>query len=508
MKKYGFLASAASIVICLSMLVGCVSNSAVSKENLFLSIHMNFWSAITFNDDWPVYKKAAEKTGISLKSDLPPTPGEAEQAFNIMIETGKLSDIVVCTLSDLNKYGRQGYFIPLNDLIEQYAPNIKAFLDENPDIKEHMTASDGNIYSIAHIPDGKYSEMWFIREDWVNELGLKIPETFDEYYNVLCAIKNGDPNKNGINDEVPLFCRSTHFIDSFISLFGPYGIFEIVNGKVRFNPYLESYKDGLKNFIKWHSEGVVDNYFYSRGMKARDELLRSNCGGATHDWYTSTTSYNEILQEKYPGFKMAAMPPPMTDGVPKKEFRKRTPYGSTGWAISSKNKYPVETIKYFDFWFTEEGRRLANYGIEGEQYEMLEGKPVFKKEFVNNGGVVLDALNNIGAQLNIGVWQDYGYEEQLLNNEAKEGIRLYEENGWFDNEPVKVLSYNTDETETIEGTGRYIEEYMNEAIVRWVKKTSDINDEYDGVIRNIEAMGLEKVIKAMQTAYDRANGGG
>ena len=48
----------------------------------------------------------------------------------------------------------------------------------------------------------------------------------------------------------------------------------------------------------------------------------------------------------------------------------RVTYSNIGWSVSKYNQHPIETIQYFDFWFSEEGRRLMNYGIEGEQYDI------------------------------------------------------------------------------------------------------------------------------------------
>jgi len=105
------------------------------------------------------------------------------------------------------------------------------------------------------------------------------------------------------------------------------------------------------------------------------------------------------------------LPPASISGVRMEEHR-RIPIKPDGWAISYSNENPIETIKYMDFWWSEEGRRLANFGIEGEQYNLVDGNAIFTEEFLADSRPVNAQLTEIGAQVRRGFWQDYSYEEQ------------------------------------------------------------------------------------------------
>ena len=67
------------------------------------------------------------------------------------------------------RYGLEGAFIALDDLINAHAPNLKRFLDANPEVRQAITAPDGHIYFIPYLPDGKYARGWFVRTDWLDE---------------------------------------------------------------------------------------------------------------------------------------------------------------------------------------------------------------------------------------------------------------------------------------------------------------------------------------------------
>lgn len=495
------------LALCLLLavcLTGCGEKKQASQEReaLTLSIHMHYWGEVAFHDDWPVFKKAEELTGIRLKGDVSLTAADSGQVFNIMLESGKLSDIVHLEKQNANKYGAEGIFIPLNDLIDQYAPNIKAFFEEDPRARQHMTSPDGNIYYISFISEGETGRGYFIRKDWLDRLGLPVPEDFDAYYDAMLQFKNKDPNGNGEADEIPLFFRGGGDEGSISSLLGVRGGIVFKNGKAAYPKATNEYRRCLQTLQKWYGQGLIDPQLYTRGFNARDELLKSDRGGATHDWFASTASYNDILKDSLPGFEMIAIKPPMEKGRPPVEPDPRVTYTNTGWSISKYNQHPIEAIKYFDFWFSEEGRRLMNYGIEGEQYEMVDGKPKFKPEILNASIPVLEILKGIGAQTEIGFRQDYDYEKQWMNQYALDGIRMYVDNGYIVKNDFNY-NFTLEEQKIIEEREGYITNYIDRMSRMFIMGELSVDAEFDNYLNQLRAMGVQKVLDAYQQAYDR-----
>ena len=89
---------------------------------------------------------------------------------------------------DINKYAEEKVIIPLNELINKYAPNIKRILKENPLLRKQMTAADGNIYSIDEFFSANhYDKAVIIRKDWLEKCGYRegwIPKTKEEFVDV------------------------------------------------------------------------------------------------------------------------------------------------------------------------------------------------------------------------------------------------------------------------------------------------------------------------------------
>ncbi|MCT4598027.1 MAG: extracellular solute-binding protein [Vallitalea sp.] len=461
-----------------------------------------------YKDDYAAFKKAAEMTNVSLKGVVSQSSSKNKEAFNLMVVSGEMADIVTWDRAKIQELALDGAFAELDDLIEEHAPNIKAFFEEHPEIKKHATASDGKIYHIPYVPDGDAAEAWFIRQDWLDKLGLEQPKTIDELHDVLLAFKNQDPNGNNKKDEIPYFIRNDKRgnLADLALLWGAHSqntnIWYVEDGVVKYGPYEKEFKDAYANLAKWYEEGLIDKEIYTRGKTARDYALKENLGGMTHDWFGSTSSYNDKITN-IEGFNFIPFAPPANIKGEVKERSIRNKLHWSGWAISSSNKYPVETIKYFDFFFTEEGRRLINYGIEGDTYTMQDGKPILTDKVLKAEEGAVQALRNYGCQLATGFHQDFNYEKQWMNPVAYKGVELYTKNNYFMEQFPGGLPYTPDEKRRFAELSVAIETLMDETVQKWVLGGEDVESGYESYIKALESFGVKELIEIQQTAYDR-----
>ncbi len=484
----------------------------IVDKPLELSIHMHFRDKYVWNDDWPVAKELTRLTGIKLKNVASKATTLSREAFNLLMASGNLPDIVAGNelRHDFVRYGMEGAFQPLNKLIDQHAPNLKRFLAENETVRKAITAPDGNIYWIPYVPDGKFARGWFIRYDWLEKLGLQPPQTVDELYTVLKAFRERDPNGNGQKDEVPLFIREPDselprlvvLWDGRSSGSDAAHDFYIDNGKVR-HPYTgDNYKTGIRNIAKWYAEGLIDKEVYTRRARAREALLGANQGGMTYDWFASTASYNTSLKDKVPGMKFLAIAPPASASGKRLNENRRSRMRPDGWAITVTNKNPVETIKLFDFYFTPQGRLLSNFGVEGQHYDMVDGKPRYKPEILNAKAPVNAQMWDIGAQIPIGFWQDYEYERQWTDENALKGIELYEKGNYLTDEFLGV-SMTVDERQVFDRHMPNIQTFMIEQMQAWVLGSRDVDKDWEAYNAQLKKLGLDQVLAVMQKAYER-----
>lgn len=488
----------------------------VEGDPLELTIQMNHARYPVYKEDWPVEQKARELTnvhlidvtvGANMRTDE--NTGKTE-ALNLMLAGGNIPNIVGSSrIKDfVNQYGPEGAFLPLNDLIDEHAPNLKAFFEKRPEIAAAISAANGKMYYIPYLPDGKYGRAYWVRTDWLKKLNLEMPETVEDFEAVLRAFKTQDPNGNGLADEVPYFARQWPELIRLVTLWDgrssgsdTYHDFYVDNGQLK-HPYAgEGYREGIKNLARWYKDGLIDAEVFTRGSSARDFLLSENLGGATHDWFASTSGYNRLSSE-IDGFEFKAMAPPASISGKRIEEHRRIPIKPDGWAIGHTNEHPVETIKYFDFWFTEEGRRLANFGVEGMHYDMIDGKAIFKQEFLD-AGPVNRSLYQVGAQLQgRGYYQDYNYEIQWSNEFALEGIALYDKGDYLIDQFLGV-AFNADEQKVYDKHWASIRDYMLERQQGWILGNGDVEADWADYSAQLDKLGLTKVLAVMQSAYER-----
>lgn len=485
-----------------------LEGSLVSKEPKEFTVFLNF-NNMPFDSNWQVWQEAAKRTNVSLKGTISLSNSNEEEAFNLMMSSGNLADIIgYVDASSLEKLGRDGGMIPLNDLIKEHAPNIQKVLDEDARFRQTAYSLDGNIYQIPKNQELKAAEFWWIRQDWLDKLNLKAPTTVDELHDVLYAFRNEDPNGNGLKDEIPLFDRAGwKQPDEYLYLWDTSLEFYPRDGKMKYEPLEENFKTGVSNMIKWYQEGLIDPEIFTRGASSRDTLLGGDLGGCTHDW-VSTANYNSTLQETIPGFQMAAIAPPADQNGVVKERVSR--YPGVGWGISSQCKDPVTVIKFMDYFFTEEGSDLMNWGIEGDTFTRdADGSKHFTDTVLQSELTPIGYLRSIDAQYRIGMCQDGDYEYATMKEDGIEANKLY--NGhdeWFDDslppylDGKMALKYTSDDETEYKNIMASIKPYVDEKFQSWILGVNDFDSEYDTFIKELKARGIDRALEINQKAYD------
>ena len=516
MKKRILMSMCIILTAALMYAMGGSEEAAAAKADKQLTIHMVF-NGMVFDGNWDIYRLAAAKTGVMLKGTASKNNTDAIQAFNLMIASGSLPDIISYMQIDLETLGlKDGAVIDLTDLIDKHAPNIKRFMQENPRFAKDMYAYDGKIYAIPTFYD--YDQLnvtttIFIRTDWLKKFNLKTPATVAELEHALTVIVNGDANGNGKKDEIGLFGRGANTVDPLRQSAGMLGAryatsFYVENGKINYNPLEPTFRSAIATMADWYKKGLVDKELFTRGWGARDQLLPTNLGTVTFDWPASTSGYN-FRTDAPAGFEFTAIPP-LRDAAGTLISRSLTRGNSNGWAwsISAAAKDPVAVIKYMDWWFSEEGRRAWNFGIEGKHYTMKDGKPVFTDYVLKNPDnlVPLQVLYRAGSQVSgIGVWQDAEYEFATASNDiARNAWKLYMEKG-NTVEDIPTLKFSPKEQAEIQKIKPAIDQTTTEYIQKWILGASDINKDWDTYVKRIKEQGLDRMVELHQAAYNRYN---
>lgn len=468
----------------------------------------------------PVFALAAEKTNVTLVNTANPVAQKSEEEFQLQATDKFPADIYggANLKGPIFTYALQGAFVPMNDLIESDAPNIKKYLEENPDIKKALTAPDGNIYMLNYVPDGDVGRAYLIRTDWLNNLGLEMPKTLDELEKVLYAFRDNDPNGNGEKDEIPYFNDKFEEMIRLANLWGArvYGndsfkdrVVMDADGQMYHAWTAPEFKEALINIKRWYEDGIIDPEVFTRKANTARQTLwtKENRGGMTHEWVASTTNYNynEELLAAVPEFKVEAMLPVSANG-PAFEEHQRAQVKPDGWAISSNCKDPKAAIRFMDWFYSEEGNRAANFGIEGQTYTLEDGKPQFTGEVLKQGGVNVYLQQNFGAQLPIGYAQDYEYEKQWTVKEGQEAYDLYKNADIWSAPYTPILNYTEEETAIYDQYLTSLNTYQDEMVNAFITGKTDIESNWDTYVEKCRELGSEELARIAQDAYGRYMG--
>ncbi|MBR5157604.1 MAG: extracellular solute-binding protein [Clostridia bacterium] len=473
------------------------SETLISKEPIELTVF--YPSSKEADGQWKIFAEAAKLTNVSARVTVSKSNTDFNQAFNLALAAGDIPDIVeTYDPVGFSQYGIEGAFVPLNEYFDECAPNIKKMLEENPSIKKRITASDGNIYYIPHIPGGSASTGWFIRTDWLKKLGLEIPDSTEELYTVFKAFKEKDPNGNGQADEVPFFGAD---LNELFPLWNARPDWYVADGKIKYGPYEPEYKEALTNIIKWYNEGLIDREILTRSKDPREKMLTDNIGGATNNWFGSTAKFNDRLKDSIPGFEFKPIAPP--NGI---ELRRRPESSLYGWGVSASSKYIKEAIKYLDFWYSETGNRLMNFGVEGVHYDMVDGKPQFKAELLAKENVQKE-LAEFGIQMDIGFKQDFEYEKQWINQIAVDGMTMYENSDYIvEQVPPLEMVIADEEAKESNNIDTQIDTYASEMLQKWVLGAVAFTDEsWNKYINELDKFGMNGLLEIRQNAYEKYN---
>ncbi|SEO61994.1 extracellular solute-binding protein [Paenibacillus sp. OK076] len=469
--------------------------------------------------DMAAYKEKEKRTGIQVKFTHPPL-GQQRDQFNLLISTKELPDVIYYNWADAvggpEKMIKDGRIIRLNELIDSYAPNLKRIIESDPDVKKQIALDDGTIYMFPLLKLDALklnaTSGLIIRQDWLDKLNLKVPTNINEWYTVLKAFKEQDPNGNGKPDELPFTGNwgpgNLTKLHDFAAAFGVIGGFQLNGDQVEFGPIQPGYRDFLETMAKWYKEGLIDPEIMTNDGKAFDYKITSNLAGAYQGGvFSGMGKYFNLMRDTDPSFNVTGVPWPVSpDGTSYATFNMDTKVLSYGEAITAsadedKLKYIVQ---WMDYNYSEEGSDLFNFGIENDSY-VRDGDGVkFSDTIINNpNGLTYDqALASYALSIMDGpINQDSRYLDALLFDDGQRAANAE----WMKASSALTLPpirLSTDEVSTSTSIMSQVNTYLNETMTAIISGQKPISD-FDTMAETIKSMDIERAIEVHQAAYDR-----
>lgn len=503
--------------------------AAVTYPIVTKPLTLTYWAPATANvmatlksfGEMTCYKELEKRTGIHLEFQHPPMGQETEQ-FNLMIASGKYPDIIETNWLNAPggpaKYIKDGVILRLNDLIEKYAPNLSKILTEHPEWRRMIMTDEGDIYCFPFIRSDPYLLTFAgltLRGDWLDGLGLRVPTTIDEWHDVLVAFKTKDPNGNGKADEIgfnPWKDNNPRGSFNMYAFIGAWGIgiqWYQDKGVVKYGPLQPEFKEFLRVMAQWFKEGLIDRDYITTNLAGFDaKMTNHQLGAAMINVGSGIGKYIPLMRAKDPKVKLVPAPYPVLKAGDKPQLGQRdNAYpGQGSAAITTTNKYVIETVRLLDYAYGPEGHLLFNFGVEGLTYVMEKGYPKYTEEITNNPQKLPmnQAMGkHFRSVFNGPFLQDKRYMEQYSPlPEQREAIEIWMQPS--NEKHLPPITPTQEESRKLASIMADITTRFDETFHKVLQGQLPL-DTWDQFVKEAKQMGIDEAIKIQQAALDRYN---
>ncbi len=483
-----------------------------------------------------------ELTGIKIDWQIAASSDNIKEKLSTMFASKNMTDIILTGVSSNNRLdkateammGNQGLVIPLNDLIDEYSVGYKDAFDKVEGLEDAITTPDGYIYSLPNV-DGslhvQYPSKLWINTKWLENLGLEMPTTTEEFEMVMKAFKEQDANGNGDpNDEIPLSTisgtASGIALDGF--LMNPFQLtpdkekFYIDNGKVTYAATTDGYKEGLKYINNLYEKGYINPESFTQDLTNQVNINEAGEQSVIGAFLAGRPGYANDLStipnsKKWEQYQ--CLPP--IEGPNGQRIANWNPYAQyqTGMTfISSSCEYPKVAFRLLDYLATEEGSTRSALGIKDVHWRDaksgelgIDGEPA---KYARTGeSQVNQSWTQLAGLIRTREW----IEDEAVNQDPyAEGVAplngrqivLYRGSLEYEKyqqpyesvlPPLYMSAENSSEVSLLSTN---IIDTQKEYLVEFITGSKDIDKEWDTYKKSLSNVGLDKYIEIIQSAYD------
>ncbi|GHU78922.1 ABC transporter substrate-binding protein [Spirochaetia bacterium] len=447
---------------------------------------------------------------------------------NILMSTGDYPDAIggwILSETDVMTMSREGTIIPLENLIDQYAPNIKKALDI-PGVRANMTLPDGHIYSPPYvIEEPLVSFSPWINQKWLDQLGLKMPATTAEFKQVLIAFRDRIPNVNG-QKIIPFSGDPNNLgLGTLAGWFGVNasnggvnaGYLALINGQVESSAIRPEYKEFIKYFADLYKEGLIDPELFTQDnatWKAKGKLGLYGVSFAYGSGDFAPELRTPDLTPWLLNYTFQPLPVLKGPNVSKPLYR-RNGFGVTTFrtqmVITDKAKNPVTIIRWLDYTYDELHSLENARGPAGVLFEKIGDHQYreISRKVGQNGWTQADADKYAWGEPYVYEMPKYlrpKTEVTILPPEGEQPVydelgprdKLYEP--YLEAQPMpQVWLAGADATRAAD-LQTAITEYVKQKQAQWISGQANVDAEWDAYLAQLNRLGLQELLTIKRNA--------
>ena len=472
-------------------------------------------------------KKLEEETNVRIEWELIPQASWTEKK-NLIVASGEYPDAFFgpksLTHEEVQKFGADGILIDIEELLDEYAPNINKIREEDPFYDSFIRSADGKIYQLAAFTDEGFDShiSTIINKEWLDNLNLSIPTDTEELYNVLKAFKEQDPNGNGQADEIPMSFLFQEGDDlnrevkrDFRPIYYAFGIIDTPfyisitdDDEVIFTADKEEWKAATEYMHKLYSEDLIDPEVFTQDRTLLTNKLRTQKNIGVYFDYRK--DHSMILAEDEDKFTFI---PALKSPDGKQIWARAANYSEGAFAITSACENPEVLIRWIDYCNQPEYAVQMAFGMfkpEGytEKEALVPSKDAPGKYEVNSlpEGVepsdwpMSAPIKQACSLVTKEALDEYVAEKasSVAKLEACEVYRPYLSK-WPYNYAFKFTPEEVSELSLIQTD---IVNYIIQTQARWITD-GGIEEEWDDYLAELERMDVDRYLELYKTAFER-----
>lgn len=460
---------------------------------------------------------------------------------NMSLNSGDVPDAYMnCNITQTQQavYGKQGLFVPMNPFIERYSPLFRQMEDKVPNLESVLKMDDGNIYSLPYIEKCNHCEvswkMW-ANKKWMDKLGIAMPKTTDDFYNMLVAFKTKDPNGNGKADEIPMVAATDNWNSTLISgyLTNPFVYTQLPaymdgNGKVMLSYMQPGWKEGLKWLKKMYDEKLI--YAQSPVMTSEQGAQMNESGGEVDiiGCMPGGTAYtaNSGTTKRYLDY--VAIPPLVGPAGQLATWNAYSQITPTAFVITNKCANPDAAFQWAAGMYNLDIAYQKGFGKEGVNWKLLKPGETDLKDLRTGDpaqvAVFIDGVNwgdkqnfcwrSLGVRCDTGDFKEIRYaqmqpgtyETDLEWRLSGDTIKNYEPYRPDIKMILPPLVYSEQQAADLANIETVITSYREEMAARFITGDANIDTEWDAYLNEMNVKGAEKLLQIYQDSYNAKYG--
>ena len=446
------------------------------------------------------FTRMEERTGITFQFREYTSYNRWQERKNALLQGEDLPDVLFkaeLNSGDVRDLYEAGILIDLRPYLEEYAPDLWQRLQDDPETLAAITMADGAIPALPAMDALQNNDVMWINTAWLKRLKLETPTDADSLKEVLIAFRDHDPNGNGAKDEIPLA-----FIGMWELRFLGHA-FGIVD-----NDYYVSVKDGKvtsdltsdrnRAFLAWLHELWKEGLLDPNGFSMADTMRTVTDENAAIPYgLIMSSSPLTVLPSNALGSYAVLLPLTCEGKQIYRDFAGTVIRGT--FAITKRCEEPEKLVSWVNYLYTEEGARMAQYGLEGVEYSFREDGLWEWNESLSNVADYVIPGNTIGSGSSAPGIQATGFQLQYNDEETRKDIQQLTELQEYSVLPYPQVTLSKEDEKAISEMQKELATYAETAMARFVTGDVPLDDEHwELFCRTCEEKGLSRMIEIWQ----------